>query len=261
MEPKSTVSTFWRIRDTASNQAAPCRRYLDVIVAAVLAGACAAAEAGRPLSTDDAGTAGAGTCQLEGWAERTSERRAYVLAPACGLGETLEVGLDATKAVPRNRMIAEVGAALKWIPAAAQFDTPLGELRLGTKLFFGTVRPVTGTWTLTGAGARALASLQVGSSTMLHLNLGPQRDRDTDTTSVLFNGAVVWAPAESAVLFAETRVSNRRELDGRALSSVGARYWLVKDKIGLDLTASREAGSGHPTTLTFGFGWYGLGIE
>lgn len=85
------------------------------------------------MSTDDVSTAGAATCQLDGWAERTSDRRAYVLAPACGLGETTEIGLDATKAVPRNRMIAEVGAALKWVPQAGRFDTRLGELRLGTR--------------------------------------------------------------------------------------------------------------------------------
>ena len=50
--------------------------------------------AGRPLSTDDAATAGAATCQAESWFQRAEGARDVVLAPACGLGDAVEVGLE-----------------------------------------------------------------------------------------------------------------------------------------------------------------------
>jgi hypothetical protein len=50
-----------------------------------------ASRAGRPLTTDDAGVAEAGSCQIESWLEHQPgtpgprQPQGFVLAPACGL--------------------------------------------------------------------------------------------------------------------------------------------------------------------------------
>lgn len=59
------------------------------------------------------------------------------------------------------------------------------------------------------------------------------------------------------LLFAETQVNTKRAAFGGTVNSGGARWWLEKDRVGLDLTASRELGLG-ATRWTIGFGWYGL---
>ena len=59
-----------------------------------------AANAGRPLASDDAGTADAGTCQVEVWAERSDRDRATVIAPACGIAKGVELGSDYTLPCP-----------------------------------------------------------------------------------------------------------------------------------------------------------------
>ena len=55
--------------------------------------AAGAAQAGRPLSTDDAATIPPGECQMESWYQSADDAREAHLAPGCGVGETVEVGV------------------------------------------------------------------------------------------------------------------------------------------------------------------------
>jgi hypothetical protein len=73
----------------------------------------------------------------------------------------------------------------------------------------------------------------------------------------LVNLAAAWTPASAALVFAEVQASDRRALSGPTVRTVGGRWWLVDGEIGLDLTASREAGSDR-TRWSIGFGWYGI---
>lgn len=70
--------------------------------------------------------------------------------------------------------------------------------------------------------------------------------------------AIVWTLHEDIVLFAEDQANNRRSVFGRTLNNVGERWWVIRDRFGLDLTATREAGAAGRTAWTLGFGWYGL---
>lgn len=232
-----------------------------VFVAALAFGAAASsAWAGRPLATDDAATADARSCQLESWLERAGADRALVLAPACGLVAGVELGAEFVRPRLRDEVRAEGGLALKWVPAAASLQTPAGAVDLGLKLATSHRRPVDGGWRRDGHAALALASLAPADGWTLHTNLGVQHDRDSGRNATLLNLALDWTPRDAALLFAEVQANDRRPLLGGAVRSAGARWWLLGDRFGIDLTASREAGASGPTRWSLGFGWYGLGV-
>lgn len=215
--------------------------------------------AGRPLATDDAGTADAGTCQVETWSERAGTDRAFVLAPACGIAPGVEIGADHAWLSPRDVVRAEGGLALKWVPAALKFGTPAGELDVGFKLGGAWVQPAGAGWQRTEQGALVLATLQASDAFTVHANLGLSRDRASRTRATVLNLALVWQPTDAVLLFAEAQGNNQRDVFGGTVSTVGGRYWLVRDMLGLDLTASRESGTGGTTRWTIGLGWYGIG--
>ncbi len=214
--------------------------------------------AGRPLASDDAGTADFRSCQIEVWGEKAGSDRATVFAPACGIAPGLELGADYAQLRPRDPVRAEAGRALKLAPESWKHELGGGELRWGLKLAGAWAHPVDAGWQAAGTTLLGLASLALGDQFALHLNLGPARDRASRTTATLTHLALVWTPTEPLLLFAETQTNNRRDTFGPTVNSLGARWWLVQDSLGLDFSASREAGSGASTRYTLGLGWYGL---
>jgi len=214
------------------------------------------AQAGRPLGTDDAATAPARTCQLESWLDRSAHDHALVLAPACALGDEAEVDLGYAVPDAQNLQHAQADLALKWVPSAAQFETAAGALQLGAKLGLAIERPALSGWHGAEASVGVLASLRPSAAWMLHLNLAAVRDRATATNAGLVNAALAWTPNDRALLFIETLANTRRSVFGATQKSLGGRWWLQKDRLGLDLTLTGE--SGGPLRWSAGFGWYGL---
>ena len=218
------------------------------------------AQAGRPLASDDASTADAGTCQVEAWTERAGSDRAHVLSTACGVAPGVEIGADFTWAGKGQSPTSQAGLALKWAPESGAFKTAAGDVRLGLKLSGAWQRPPGRAWQSAQPQLLGLLSLQATPTLALHANLGATRDGASSAQATLLNLALAWTPSEPLLLFAETQANDRRALLGGTVSSVGARWWLLRERLGLDLTASREAGAGGPTRWTLGLGWYGLGL-
>ena len=244
-------------------QALPCTPR-SLAAWAVLLCAAPLAPTGRPLSSDDASSADAGTCQVEAWSARDGSgrdagARSVMLAPACGLAAGLEVGADHTRFSPRGTQPDEAGLALKWVPAAWRVGSSAGELNFGLKLSAARVKAAGVGWQHAQTGALVLATLEANETLAMPANLGPARDRAQRTQGTLLNLAVVWTPLDALLLFAEVLGNDRREVFGRTVCSVGTRWWLVKDTLGLGLSASRQAGNGAGTRWTFGLGWYGIG--
>lgn len=229
------------------------------LIVALTAAPC---RAGRPLATDDAGTADKGTCQVEGWQERVKDTRALVVAPACGVADGIELGMDVTRPSPRDPVRQAAGIALKWVPSSWRADTALGEWQLGLKLSGAFEQSTDAGWKRANTTVLALATVKLSPSMTLHTNVGHLSDRaaqpSTQQTATLLNLALVATPSEQFMLFAETQTNDRRSLFGGAVNTIGARWWLIKDRLGLDLTASRTAGDSNGTTWTAGFGWYGI---
>ena len=225
---------------------------------------CAAplAMAGHPLSSDDASTADAGTCQVEAWSARDTRdasARSVVLAPACSLAAGLELGADHSRFSAGGTQPDQGGLALKWVPAAWRVDSAAGELNFGLKLSGTWLKAAGVNWQAAQTGALVLATLKASETVALHANLGPARDRALRTQGTLLNLAVEWAPLDALLLFAEAQGNDRREVFGRTVLSVGTRWWLLQNTLGLNLNAGRQAGPGAGTRWSFGLGWYGIG--
>ena len=232
-----------------------------LLAALLLLMAASQASAGRPLATDDAGTADAGSCQVEAWAERSrgAADGAGVVAPACGLVSGLELGGDHTRHPAGTGLHGAASLGLKWVPAGWASDTPWGPLALGLKAAVGYERPAGAAWRRSAASLLGLATLRLAEPLALHANLGPQRKADDGSTSTHLRLALAWTPHPAALLLAETQATDRPAINGGTVNSLGGRWWLLADRLGLDLTASREAGAASATRWSLGLGWYGIG--
>lgn len=215
------------------------------------------AQAGRPLSSDDAATAPVGSCQLEGWGEKAGSSRAWVLAPACGLSDSMELGGDYSRPQPRDESRGEASLAVKWVPKSWQIPTGWGQLSFGLKAGLSFERPVSSGWRRSASGLLGLATLAISEEAAVHLNLGPHKERASGQSGTALNLAGVWMPDPRGLLFAEIQTNDRPALLGATVRTVGGLWWLSPDKLGLSLTASRQSGSSQ-TLWTAGFGWYGL---
>ncbi len=227
-----------------------------------LAGLWAAQDAfaGRPLLTDDAGVAELGTCQVESWSERQGPTRAWVTAPACGVAAGVELGADYTLPRPRDSVRAKAGLALKWVPEAWKVESAMGEVNWGLKLSAAWQQPAGAPWQASGNSLMGLISWKTSESVSVHSNIGWARDRSSGQSAALFNAAVVWTPLERLLLVAEVQSNSKRDVFGGTVLGLGARWWLLKDSLGLDLTSSRESVAGAKAVWTLGLGWYGVGL-
>ena len=89
------------------------------------------AQAARPMATDDTATAPAGECQIEAWGERVDAERSQVIAPACGLTDTLELDTAASRIQGGEASVNGLVVGLKWVPGNTGYATSLGTVRLG----------------------------------------------------------------------------------------------------------------------------------
>ena len=235
------------------------RSQASVLLLALCVSASSAAWAGRPLGTDDAGTTPQGSCQLEAWHEASdASSHTLVLAPACGLTETVELGADYSLPHPQTDVRAAAGLALKWVPARWQMDTGAGALNFGLKFSMGRAQPAAAEWQATESAVLILASLTLNDAWSLHANLGPAHDHGSETRANRFNLALSWVPHTRWQLFAETQTNDRREIFGETVNAAGVRWWWIQDRLGLDLTRSQAAGA--EIGWSAGFGWYGIGL-
>jgi hypothetical protein len=223
-----------------------------------LLSATSMAQAGRPLATDDASTADAQTCQVETWSERAGADHSFVLAPACGLLPGVELDADYTWPNPHDAVRAQGGLALKWVPQGWKLGTPLGEMNFGLKLGGAWTQAASGGWQRSQTDVLGLATLKASESWALHTSLGVAKHSGHRAT--LLNVALVWTPRDAVLLFAEAQGNTRRDVFGGTVATLGARWWMVKDMLGLDLSASRESDASGPTRWSLGLGWYGIGL-
>jgi hypothetical protein len=223
-----------------------------------LAAVAVGAHAGRPLGTDDASTADPRTCQVESWVDRADGSHETVLSGACGIADGLELGVETARPSPRHDVRGSAGLALKWAPERWGADTAWGAVRFGLKAALSSDRTQPGGWRAPNPTLLGLASWAPADDWAVHANLGAQRDRASDTSAGLLALAAAWTPAEPLLLFAEALANDRSEVFGPAVRSAGARWWLMPERFGVDLVASRVSGVAG-TTWSIGFGWYGIG--
>ncbi|MFM2065571.1 MAG: hypothetical protein RLZZ584_480 [Pseudomonadota bacterium] len=229
-----------------------CRRLAG---AGIVGTAClllaGAAHAGRPLATDDAATAGARNCQVETWGERGPGQHHLHLAPACGVGEALEINGEWVRRREDGAAQNDLALGAKWVDPAWR----LGPLALGLKAWVSQHRLPDGHHVVGERGAAVLLSSELGASGAAHLNLGSLRDAVDGQRHGLLNLALTWKPAEHWSTFVELNTLRHHP----ATRGAGLRWWLRPDVLGVDLTAARSSAAGSTTVWSFGLGWYGIG--
>jgi hypothetical protein len=235
-------------------QAAPL-----ALIALALMSLAPLAQAGRPLASDDPSTADFGSCQVEVWGERTrtpaGTERALVTAPACGIAPGVELDASYTRLTPADTVRASAGLALKWVPESARFKTSVGEINFGLHYASSAEHPAGGAWQHTGWETLALGNWSPSAQWSVRANAGVIGDRVSGGTAGLLQLATLWLPREDTQLFVEVQRNSRSAVFGSSTVGAGGRWWLINDRLGLDLSASRSAGL---TTWTLGFGVYGL---
>jgi len=212
---------------------------------------CASAQAGRPLSTEDAGTNPQAQCQIEAWADKEGSTHASHFAPACGLVDGLELGLEWVKATPKDTESQGRSAALKWAPEWLSWY----DWRFGAKLSTAHEKSAESAhWRQASLAVLGIVSVPIDPQWTVHLNLGRERNKIDQRSTTTYGAALVWTPHERWALFAElngdTKTSTRQ--------SLGLRYWLVPEQLGLDATTSRTNATPDSRAWGLGLGWYGL---
>lgn len=212
------------------------------------------AHAARPMATDDTATIPSGECQIEAWGERIDDVRSQLLAPACGLTDTLELDTGFSRTQGSTTKLDSIALGLKWVPSQARWDSALGEVRLGLigGLFWART-PFEG-WKSDSAALVGLASLDFAPSWTLYTNLSTARHLDSGQQVNGLRMALAWQPVERALLFVE----GLRNSDSGNVRNAGLRLWAIPEVLGLDLVTSRSASGG--LSFSVGFGWYGIAL-
>lgn len=206
-------------------------KYTTLAILLAVVAAVDDANAGRPLATDDAGTTPANSCQLETWIEKQGSEHAWVVSPACGVADGVELGLEYVHPESRvDDVKAEAGLALKWAPPSWQLATAWGDMNFGVKLSAGHVKPVDAGWRTVDRGVLALISWSPDDAWAVHVNVGAARDPSIDKTAALLNLATTYAPSAEWLVFAEVQTNNKQvafgntDRIGRGAVLVASRY-------------------------------------
>ncbi|MES2091544.1 MAG: hypothetical protein V4532_16435 [Pseudomonadota bacterium] len=226
----------------------PCR----LLGAALMLTCCATASmAGRPLSTEDAGVNPPRQCQLEAWSDKGSNTRSNSLAPACGVADGLELGLQFDRPMPRATTSETRAMALKWAPDFMEWQG----WRFGAKLATGQERdPSDWRWRSSTWSALGITSKELAEQLFLHANLGYAKNQLDEQSSTTYSVALSWTPLNRLQLFTEVVGDNRSP----GMPAAGARWWLIPEVLGLDTIVSRTNTVRDSTVWHIGFGWYGI---
>ena len=152
--------------------------------------------AARPMATDDTATAAAGECQIEAWGERVDDERSQVLAPACGLTDTLELDAGFSRIQGGSATLNAMVLGLKWVPTGAAWDTALGTVRLGLLGGVFWTRTTGDRWKTDSAALVGLSGLEFSPDWNLYANFVTTRNLDTGKHVNGLRVALAWQPDE-----------------------------------------------------------------
>lgn len=201
----------------------------DATLALLVACFASSAQAGRPLTTDDAATLDSGQCQLETWIDRARDATVGWLVPSCNFGASLE--WQAGFARSRDLGIEHLSEGYfqaKSVIRAARDDSPWA---MGVTAGI-TRRPLAQAhrgWE--HPYVIVPMTLNAGALTF-HASPGWTRNRETGQDRALWGVAGEWAASGRLDVVAETFGEGSADPFARA----GLRWAAVKDRLWIDLT-------------------------
>jgi hypothetical protein len=204
------------------------------------------------MATDDTHTAPRGECQIEVWGERVDAERSQILAPACGVSDSVEFDAAASRNQGSATTVDALGAGLKWVPSGATLETALGTFGVGAHAGVFWARDAQRGWRGDTVALVALTSLAIAPAWNIYANLFTTRSLPDGTHTNGIRVAVAWQPDARWLLFTEGLATRGSKTIGNA----GLRFWAVRDVLGLDIVASRAGSS--DVSVSVGLGWYAL---
>ena len=192
--------------------------------------------AARPMITDDARVVDAKACQVESWARRNQNgSNEFWAQPACNFTGNLEVTVGG--AWTRDDGVTQNSARV--IQGKTLFK-PLETNGWGWGLALGTMRDPHG-----GNGRNWYGYVPASFSFfedrfVLHTNVGWQRDQGTKRSHATWGLGSETRLTERSWLVAETFGA----ADGKPHYQMGVRYWVVPDRVQVDMTYGNRLGGG-----------------
>jgi hypothetical protein len=209
-----------------------------------------AAQAARPMVTDDARIVDAKACQVESWVKRNQDSTEYWAQPACNFTGNLELSLGGAKGKDDGG-IQTTDIVLQ----AKTLFKPLEPDGWGWGLAVGNVRhPAihTGNNLLGDLYAYVPATFSLRNDRVLvHTNVGWLHEREARRHRMTWGLGTEAQWSASTWLIAEVFGQNQ----GKPFYQVGLRYWLVPDHVQVDTTYGNRAGSGAQER------WFSIGLR
>ena len=205
-----------------------------------------AAQAARPLITDDTGIVEAGACQLETWVQHQRGQTDFWAVPACNPTGNLEIGVGASRVRADGVGTTRGDAQLQ----AKTVLRPLSAEGWGLALAVGVVRHPADTPYRSDVYLNLPLTVPlVGESLLMHLNAGWVRTQGAGESRRTWGLAGEWRAFERTTLLAETFGQS----GGKPFVQVGLRHTLVPDRVQLDFTAGGPArGAAAERWVSFG---------
>lgn len=220
-----------------------------LLAAAVLLLLAHAAQAGRPLQSEDAGVLERGSCELETALARLDPRRgesrqdAGYAQIACGAGGQTQLALapGLERDDGRTTTLSATGkTALR----------PLTDQQTGVVLAYGLIgsQPRDRGLRLTGSTVRLVVTVPRGPW-LLHANLGMLRDHDSRRDSTLWTLAAERTALGAFDLMAEVFGDDR---DRAPWLNAGARWRAIDERLSLDASYGVQANGARARIATVG---------
>lgn len=193
-----------------------------------------AAQAARPMITDDARLTDPQACQVESWAHQHRQRNEFWALPACNPGGNFELTLGGALSHAHGQK--ESGALLVQgktlfkaletnsygLGLAAGYATQPGHGQSGTPYFY------------------LPASFSFADDRfVLHTNLGASHDRESRATRLTWGLGSEIQTTSHLYVIAESYGQDK----GSPLFQMGLRYWVVPNHIQVDTTYGSQIGS------------------
>lgn len=206
-----------------------------------------AAQAARPMVTDDARIVDAKACQLESWGKDNRGSAEYWVLPACNFTGNLELTLGGAR--------AREGGDIRTTDVQLQGKTlfrPLEANDWGIGLAAGMVRHPQADAGKQDWYTNVPTSFSFrDDAVVVHTNVGWLREGETRRNCLTWGLGTEVELAEQTWLIAETFGQNQ----GKPFHQLGLRHWLVADRVQLDATYGNRNGSGS------GERWFSIGLR
>jgi len=223
------------------------------LIAALLGSLAPAAQAGRPLQTEDAGVLDSGACEVEGATGSLkvggASARDSALQLSCGVGAWTQLALAVSRATADGasaRGVEVNGKTELWKGKPVKEDQAAA---LTLAYAVASVNVTGGTWRHAATDLNLVYSRPLAGDLTLHTNLGHSRDEISKTGSTTWGLALEHAGFGAVAPMAEVFGDDREA----AWWNLGLRFTAIPEKLFIDASYGRQMTDGAPTLWTVGF--------